>query len=180
MSSAGTGVSWNGFEERFTNRLTSRLWRCMAGLMLAFVSVCQADANDLEGTWRLVKRELPDGTIQAPPTVQGLFTITKGLEQTIVYWSTPSGKPASLAQIDRLEVSDTEVVATPVLVVFDDGSGKPPVYMVGGETKRSPVTRRGARVSYQHPTHPPFVVWEGDKLTATLQGAFTDYWEKLK
>ncbi len=77
-------------------------------------------------------------------------------------------------------MSDTEVVSTPVLVVFDDGSGKPPVYMVGGETKRSPVTKRGARVSYQHPTHPPFVVWEGDKLTATLQGAFTDYWEKVK
>jgi len=73
-----------------------------------------------------------------------------------------------------------EVAATPLLVIFDDGSGKPALYAVGGETKRTPVTRQGARMSYQHPIDAPFIVWEGDKLTATLDGAFIDYWEKVK
>jgi hypothetical protein len=30
------------------------------------------------------------------------------------------------------------------------------------------------------PFDPPSVVYEGDKLTATLEGAFVDYWERLK
>jgi len=54
------------------------------------------------------------------------------------------------------------------------------VYTVGGETKRAPVTRQGAQVSYQHPIDPPYVVREGDKLTATLEGAFIDYWERVR
>ena len=103
-----------------------------------------------------------------------------GINQLIVFWQTPDGKPASLSEISKWEWSESEVAATPLLVVFDDGSGKPPVYVVGGETKRTPVTRQGGRVSYQHPIDPPFVVRDGDKLTATLEGAFVDYWERVK
>lgn len=137
-------------------------------------------ADGLEGTWRLTMRKLPDGTVLTPPTVQGLVNIHKGVEQTLVFWRTPDGKSASLSQIDKIEVSETEFIATPVLVIFDDGSGKPPMYMEGGETKRSPVTKQAGRVSYQHPTHPPFVLLEGNKFTATLKDVFVDYWEKLQ
>lgn len=137
-------------------------------------------ADGLEGTWRLTMRKLPDGTVLTPPTVQGLVNMHKGVEQTLVFWRTPDGKSSSLSQIDKIEVSETEFIATPVLVIFDDGSGKPPMYMEGGETKRSPVTKQAGRVSYQHPTHPPFVVLEGNKFTATLKDVFVDYWEKLQ
>ena len=64
--------------------------------------------NDLDGTWRLVMRMLSDGTIQTPPTVQGLSNIHNGMEQTILLWSTPEGKPASLSQIDKIEVTETD------------------------------------------------------------------------
>jgi hypothetical protein len=60
--------------------------------------------NDLEGAYRLVMRVLPDGTVQTPPTVQGWFNIQNGLEQTTLLWSTTEGKPASLSQIDKIEV----------------------------------------------------------------------------
>jgi hypothetical protein len=135
--------------------------------------------NAPEGAWRLVRRVLPDGTVQAPPTVQGLFNIQNGLEQTLLFRHTPDGKLASLSQLDKVEVTANEFMATPVLVVLDDGNGGPPAYTLGGETKRSPITRRGGRVSYQHPTHPPFVVWEGNTLTATLEGVFVDHWERV-
>jgi hypothetical protein len=168
------------FLEKVIELLSSGSRCLVAGLILVLAPAAFACADEMEGTWRLVMRKLPDGTIQTPPTVQGLFTITNGIEQTIVFWPTPEGKPASLSQIDKFEFSDTHVSATAVLVIFDDGSGRPPKYTVGGETKRSPVTRQGGRVSYQHPTHPPFVVREGNKLTATLEGAFVDHWEKLE
>ena len=149
-------------------------------IALALAPAASTWADDMEGTWQLVMRQLPDGTIQRPPTVQGVFTVAKGIEQTIVSWPNAEGKQASLSQIDKFQLSETQVVATPVLIIFDDGSGKAPVYILGGETKRSPVTQQNGRVSYQHPTHPPFVVREGSKLTATVEGAFVDYWEKLK
>jgi len=182
MTLASIGVSLNGFADSHKNKKLCPSWlcACVAGLMMAYASFVHADPTSFQGTWQLVKRALPDGTILTPPTVQGLVTITNGLEQTIVYWPTPEGKPASVAQIDKFEMSDTEVVATPLLLVLNDGSGNPPVYVVGGETRRSPITKQGSRVSYQHPTHPPFVVWDGDNFNATLEGAFTDYWEKLK
>ena len=168
------------FKEKVMGLFRSGSRSLLTGLILALAPPSLTWADEMEGTWRLVMRKLPDGTIRTPPTVQGLFTIRHGVEQTIVFWQTPEGKPASLSQIDRFEVSETQVVATPILTIFDDGSGKPPAYILGGETKRSTVTRQGGRVSYQHPTHPPFVVREGDKLTATLEGAFVDYWEKLE
>jgi hypothetical protein len=111
--------------------------------------------------------------------VQGLFNIQHGLEQTLLFWRTPDGKPASLSQLDKVEATETEFIATPVLIVLDDGSGSLPTYTLGGETKRSPIVRQGGRVSYQHPTHPPFVVWEGSTLTATLEGVFADHWERV-
>jgi hypothetical protein len=147
-------------------------------LALALAGVCYA--NDLEGTWRLTMRKLPDGTALTPPTVQGLVTFSKGVEQTIVFWRTPDGKSASLSQIDKIEVTETEFIATPVLVIFDDGSGTLPTYTVGGETKRARISKQSGRISYQHPTHPPFVVVEGNTFTATVEGAFVDHWEKLK
>jgi hypothetical protein len=157
----------------------STVRRLMGGLI--FSCLCAyATAEDPDGTWQLVMRKLPDGTVQTPPTVQGRFTFKNGVSQLIVFWPTPDGKPASLSELSKWEWSETQVSAKPLLVIFDDGSGKPALYGVGGETKRAPITRQGGRVSYQHPIDPPFIVWEGDKLTATLEGVFVDYWEKVR
>ena len=162
-------------------RLIGSLWRRLfVGLAIYLALSGFVQADDLEGTWQLVLRKLPDGTVQTPPTVYGLASNKDGVNQLIVFWPTPDGKSASISQVSKWEWSGTEVAVTPILVIFDDGSGKPPVYSVGGETKRSPVTREGGRVSYQHPINAPFIVREGDKLTATLEGAFVDFWEKVK
>ena len=34
-------------------------------------------APSIEGTYQLVRRELPDGTAQLPPAVRGMITYTK-------------------------------------------------------------------------------------------------------
>ena len=45
---------------------------------------------------------------------------------------------------------------------------------------RVPVTRLGTRVSHQHPLDPAFMVWDGDKETATVDGVLVDTWERVK
>lgn len=162
-------------------QLIRSAWRgIFAGLILCLTLTALAHAEGTDGTWRLVMRKLPNGTELTPPTVYGMSTTKNGVNHLIVFWPTPDGKSASLSSISKWEWSGTDVAATPLLLIFDDGSGKLPVYAVGGDTKRSPLRKDGARVSYQHPIDPPFIVREGDKMSATLEGEFVDYWEKMK
>ena len=154
--------------------------RLIASLTISLALCAFAYADNPDGTYRLVKRTLSDGTVLTPPVVQGMGTFKKGVYQLTLFWRTPDGKPATLSRISKWEWSETEVAATPLVFFFDDGSGKPPVYEWGGETKRVPVTRQGRRVSHPHPLDPVFMVWDGDKETATIEGVLVDTWERVK
>ena len=160
--------------------LISACRHILAGLIVSLALTALAHADGTDGTWRLVMRRLPDGTELTPPAVYGMSTTKNGVNQVIVFWPTPDGGSASISSMSKWEWSETDVAVTPLVVIFDAGIGKPPVYTIGGDTKRSPVRKEGGRISYRHPIDPPFIVVEGDKLTATLQGAFVDYWEKVK
>ena len=154
--------------------------RLVAGLIVSLTLLTCAYADNPDGTYRLVMRKLSDGTVLTPPAVEGMGTFKNGIYQLSLFWRTPDGKPASLSRISKWEWSETEVAATPLALMFDDGSGKPPAYEVGGETRRMPVTRLGTRVSHQHPLDPVFMVWDGDKETATIEGVLVDTWERVK
>ena len=128
-----------------------------------------------------LKRQLQDGAALTPERRGGMFTVLpNGVYHLNVFWKTPDGKPASVSSIIEFNWSETELTATRQFSVLDDGSGKPVLYGAPGETKRVPVKREGGRISYQHPFDPPFVEIEGDTLTATFEGAFVDYWERVK
>ena len=161
------------------NLFTSMSRRLVAGVIMS-LACALAYADNPDGTYRLVKRQLSDGTVLTPPAVQGMGTFKNGMYQLTLFWRTPDGKTAALSRISRWEWSETEVAATPLVFMIDDGSGKPPVYEWGGETKRVPVTRQGKRVSHPHPLDPVFMIWEGDKETATIEGVLVDHWERVK
>jgi hypothetical protein len=147
-------------------------------LLPLFFSTTQA--QEMGDTWRLVMRKLPDGTTQVPPAVIGLSSSHNGLQNVNVFWHTPEGKPASFARISTYKMSGAEYTETLLFTALDDGSGKPPVYNLTGATESTPVTREGARIAYKLPFNEPAVVIEGDKMTATLEGAFVDYWERVR
>src|SRR3954447_3246532 len=138
-------------------RLGHSLWFAVA-LLLMGCGIAQA--QELEGTWRLVMRKLPDGTTQVPPAVLGAYTAYKGLQN----------------------LSGTEYTATLLVLALDDGSGKPTTYNLTGATESTPVTREGGRLAFKLPFGEPSVVFEGDKFTATAEGQFgkfVDYWERV-
>ena len=160
--------------------LHSSLRHLFACLIIAAAFLATAHADGMDGTWRLVKRQLPDGSVLTPPAVYGRSTTNNGVNHLLVFWPTPDGKSASLSSMSKWEWSAAEVAVTPMVLVFDEGNGKPPLYLVGGDVKRSPLQREGGKVSYQHPLDPPFMVVEGDRSVATVKGAFVDYWEREK
>jgi hypothetical protein len=154
-------------------------WGCclVAVLMLLFCGVAQA--QELEGTWKLVMRKLSDGTTLTPPAVLGVATMNKGMRQIAVFWHTPEGKPASYSGMSSVKMTGTEWTETLLFGVLDDGSGKAPAYNLTGDSKTVPVTREGPRIAFKLPFEPVSSVIEGDKWTATLEG-FVDYWERVR
>ena len=154
--------------------------RLAVGLLLSFGIASAGLADEIEGTWRLVKRQLPDCTRQTPPAVAWLATLVNGQRHLNVFWRTPDGKPASFGLVSKITVGSNRYTETLVASALDDGSGKPVSYNFSGETKSTPITRDGSRMSYQLPFDPPSIVIEGDELVATLDGVFVDYWEKIK
>lgn len=160
------------------------VWRgatqCAAIVVGLMLSASIALAGDIEGTWRLTKRVLPDGTVVLPPAVQGMGTAINGFRHLNVFWQTPEGKPGSYGLVSKYRLSANTYTETILASAFDDGSGGPIQRGVAGDTKSAPVSRQDGRVSYQLPFDPPKVVFDGDRMTATLEGAFVDHWERVK
>ena len=152
---------------------------CLLVAVLSLLTFGTAQAQEIEGTWKLVMRKLQDGTTQTPPAVQGAATWHSGLRSLIVDGYFPDGKLWCLSLISSYKISATEWTETLLLSADDDGSGKP-VYGLTGGSKTSPVTHEGSRISFKPGFEPVTYAFEGDKWTATLEGAFVDYWERVR
>jgi hypothetical protein len=157
-------------------RLRRSFWFAVA-LLLMGCGIAQA--QELESTWKLAMRKLPDGTTMVPPAVQGAITWHNGLLQRIVFWHTPEGKLTSFSGVSTYKISGTDYSETLLFSVLDDGSGKAPAYNLTTETKSASVTREGGRIAFKLPFDPPSVVIEDMKMTATAEGQFVDYWERV-
>jgi hypothetical protein len=147
-------------------------------LMLLFCGLAQA--QDIEGTWKLAMRKLPDGTTLVPPAVEGALTWRDGRFMRIVFWHTPEGKLSSFSGVSTYKISGTNYTESLLFSALDDGSGKAPAYNLATETKTTSVTREGGRIAFKAPFDPPSVVIEGGKLIATAEGNFVDYWEPVR
>jgi hypothetical protein len=152
--------------------------RMLAGLVIGLALSAATQAQD--STWRLVKRELPNGAVLTPPDAYGMSSTRNGLNELVVFARAPDGKMTSVTGLSKWEWSEDRVTVTPLLRIVDMGDGKPPRYLVGGEAKSSTLAKSAGSVRYQHPIDPPFIVLEGDRMTATLDGVFVDYWEKMQ
>ena len=136
----------------------------------------------IEGTYQLVMRELPDGSKQRPPDVQGLMTFTKKDRNFNVYWKDASGKSFSIASVSTYTLTEKEYRETNVyFMVNDEIGGKGVTYDLSGMSAASPVTVKGGRIEFQLPLFgEPHVAFERNGFTATRKGAFLDHWEKVE
>jgi hypothetical protein len=156
----------------------------IAVLLAIFATVLALPAladSGPEGAWRLVSRVLPDGTKQAPPEVMGLATWISGQRNLNVVWHTPDGKVASYSLMSTVKITATDYTETLAFSLLNDPSNpQGPILNSTPETKTVPVKREGGRVSYKLPFDAPAIVIDGDKLVATAEGMFVDYWERIK
>ena len=142
-------------------------------------------ALNIVGTYRLIRRELPNGTVQLPPIVKGMFTYTKEFRNFSVVWQDDQGQFYSECYVARYTLTDKEYSETAEYLISDDQIHRKGIgYDLSNSTAKSPVLYDGTRIRFALPQ--PFekalsisVVFEGQKLTATAKDQFIDYWEMV-
>lgn len=170
--------------------------RAAFSILLSFVgmavivalSVASVNAESMKkpsgimGTYQLIFRELPDGAKQKPPDVIGFITFTKDRRNVNVYWKDDKGKSVSISYVATYELTGKEYSEKNIyFMINDEIGGKGITYDLSGVNGTSPVKAKGSRIEFQLPLHgEPYVVFEGDKFTATRAGAFVDHWEKIE
>lgn len=139
----------------------------------------------IEGTYRLVRRELPDGTVQYPPVLKGIITWTLEFRNFSIVWTDDKGKFYSECYVARYALTDKEYTETQEYLIFDNQvEGKGISYDLSIATAKSQVSMDGNRIRFALPQ--PFeqalsitVEFDGAKLTATSKDLFVDYWDKV-
>jgi hypothetical protein len=144
--------------------------------MLAVTTIAQAD--EAEGSWKLISRKLQDGKVFTPPAIVGSEIYHNGQRQLLVNGRTPDGTLWSFSILSDYKLTKDEYQETVILSVYDHGDGKVPDYDISGSSKSSPVKREGSRVEYRLPFELVTVAFEGDTLTASMPGVFVDVWKR--
>ena len=149
-------------------------------LVLCSAASTAAQAPNIEGTYQLVSRKLPDGTTHAPPDIMGLLTYTKSHRNFNIIWKDAQSKLFSYSLVSTYKLTPTEYSETILFSILNDQiGGKDIVYDLSGKTQSVPVKGEGGRLQFKLPFDPPAVVFEGGKMTATAEGRFVDVWEKV-
>jgi hypothetical protein len=137
------------------------------------------ERNNIEGTYKLVSRTLPDGTVLYPPDVVGLFTMMDGYRVVSVFGKDAEGKAFAVSHGVSYTMTPTEITETNLFFHAENLNGQA-INDFSGQTGTSPVTVVGERVEFKWPLDDPSVVFEDNKQTATLEGAFVDLWERVQ
>ena len=161
-----------------------RAYLALAPLSLILLSgaIAPAKSPTIEGTYRLVSRDLADGTKQVPPNIVGLVTFTKQYRNFNIYWKDAAGKAMSISAIATYQLTNKEYRETNVYYsVNDEIGGKGVSYDFSGSSGTSPVMMKGSRIEMKFPLHnEPNLAFEGNRMTATRAGAFVDHWERVR
>lgn len=159
----------------------------LVGMVMCLATAASAQAPSIEGTYKFISRQLPDGTVVKPPDIMGLQTYTKTHRSFNIVQKDATGKFRSHSRVATYTLTATEYSETYLFDIVDDQiGGKEIVYNLSGQTRSAPVTVEGGRIqlkfSERRDLFPrrPTEVCEGGKMTATAEGRFVDVWEKVQ
>ena len=154
----------------------------MVGIAFLSVSIAAAQTPSIEGTYQLISRKLPDGTVIKPPDIMGLSTNTKTHRNFNIVQKDATGKFSSTSRVATYKLTATEYSETRLFSILNDQiGGKEIVYDLSGKTQSVPVKMEGGRIQFKEPFDPPTLVFEGNKLTATNENnGNVTVWEKVQ
>jgi hypothetical protein len=153
-----------------------QLW-ALSGILISMaflcVSIAAAQTPSIEGTYQLISRKLPDGTVIKPPDIMGLSTNTKSHRNFNIVQKDATGKFSSTSRVSTYKLTATEYSETVLFsIVNDQIGGKDIVYDLSSQTRSAPVTVEGGRIQFKSPFNQRSFVFEGNKWTSTAENRF--------
>lgn len=137
-------------------------------------------APGLDGTYKLIMRQLPDGTKQTTPDVIGLLTFTKKHRNFNVVWKDANGKFYSYSVVSTYKLTATEYIETMLFSMLNDQiNGKQISYDLTGQRRTAPVVMKDGKIEFKMPFDSSTIIIDGNWITTKVEGMFTDYWERV-
>ena len=139
----------------------------------------------IEGTYKLLHRELPDGSSVFPPVLKGLFTYTGEYRNFSIVWKDEDDNYYSETYVARYKITDSQYSETSeYMFVNDEIGGNGISYDLSNRIAISVVSLQGKRIIFELPQDfekklSITLEIEGDKMKATGKDLFVDYWEKV-
>lgn len=162
----------------FLTALFMLLIIAIAAIRLAGEPGNNGKVPSLVGTYKLIVRELPDGTKLGAPKIMGLLTFTEKYRNFNVVWQDENGKHFSYSVVSEYKLTSTEYTETILFSILNDEIGGQQInYDLVGKTKTVPVTMDGSKVKIDLPFDPASIVFDENWITSKVLGQFTDYWE---
>jgi hypothetical protein len=155
----------------------------LVGALIVLLFAISASAQDpsIEGTYKLISRQLPDGTMVKPPDIMGLWIYSKSNRTLNFVRKDATGKFSSLSLVSTYKLTPTEYSETQLFSIRNDQiGGKDTVYDVLEKTQSAPVNIEGGRIEFKLPFERPTVIFERNKITATVEGGYVDVWEEVQ
>lgn len=135
---------------------------------------------NMVGTYKLIMRELPDGTKQTAPDVMGLLTLTEKYRNFNIVWQDDNGKRFSYSIVSQYELTPIQYTETIIFSIMNDEiGGKQINYDLIGETRTVPIGVYGSKVKIDLPFDPISIIFEENWITAKTEDQITDYWERV-
>lgn len=132
------------------------------------------------GTWRLVSREMADAKARPPTNLVGLLTFTAEYRNFNVSWADAQGKRFFRGSVSKYRLTPESYSETCLQsVCLDEADGKGVRYDTATGSAEAMRTTEGTEI--QLPLFgEPRLVFRGDRMTATVEGKFTDRWERVR
>ena len=152
----------------------------LACLVLALTIPATAVADGYDGSYKLVKRTLTDGTeIGSGDQIMGFMTLANGWRNFHVTWMEGETR-VSIGMIAEYELSDEEYCETVHYWISNNAGAEGLTYEVPeGHAGCTTVTMEDGGHKFQFPGEPVVIVMSEDGFTATGEGVFVDTWERV-
>jgi len=148
---------------------------------LLFFSSTFTLAQNIEGTYQLAIRKLPDGTRIQGPDIMGYANFTKTHRNFNIVWKDKDGKHFSYSVVSEYRLTNSEYSEKIIFSILNDEIiGKGLTYTMSEQSATVPVNKAEGNIEIKMPFDPVTIVFKGDRFTATSENMFTDYWIKIK
>lgn len=139
------------------------------------------EVPSIEGTYRLARRLLIDGTELRPPDAQGLVTWTRRYRNLNVRFRDRTGEQVWVSFAAEYRLTATEYCEK-VLSWIDNDVRGPGVNVMPPPEKEQcgEVAVEGDALRIELKGELPYLVFRGDTITAPAPGLFVDYWERVE